>query len=107
MVWFQTKNPNLGKFWKVLQWKMLVHWTVSCYIFCTFGIVRGDLVYFFSFLVFCTKKNLATLLPPILRVICFFPEKESELQTKKRAEIKTVCVATLMSKIFLPRSGGS
>jgi hypothetical protein len=21
----QTKNPNLGKFWRVFQWKMLVH----------------------------------------------------------------------------------
>jgi hypothetical protein len=25
MVYFQTKNPNLGKFWRVLQWKMLVY----------------------------------------------------------------------------------
>jgi hypothetical protein len=25
MVCFQTKNPNLGKFCWVLQWKMLVH----------------------------------------------------------------------------------
>jgi hypothetical protein len=24
MVNFQTQNPNLGKFWKVLQWMMLV-----------------------------------------------------------------------------------
>jgi hypothetical protein len=24
MVCFQTKNPNLGKFWRVLQWKILV-----------------------------------------------------------------------------------
>jgi hypothetical protein len=22
---FQTKNPNLGKFWRVLQWKALVY----------------------------------------------------------------------------------
>jgi hypothetical protein len=22
MEYFQTKNPNLGKFWRVLQWKM-------------------------------------------------------------------------------------
>jgi hypothetical protein len=22
MVYFQTKNPSLGKFWRVLQWKM-------------------------------------------------------------------------------------
>jgi hypothetical protein len=32
--YFQTKNPNLGKFWRVLQWEMLA------YIF------YGDLVYF-------------------------------------------------------------
>jgi hypothetical protein len=25
MVCFQTKNPNLGKFWRVLQWKMWVY----------------------------------------------------------------------------------
>jgi hypothetical protein len=32
MVYFQTKNPNLGKFWRVLQWKMLSgnpYWTVE------------------------------------------------------------------------------
>jgi hypothetical protein len=25
MVYFQTKNHNLGKFWKALDWKMLIH----------------------------------------------------------------------------------
>jgi hypothetical protein len=35
----------------------LVHFTVFCYILWTFGIVRG----IFPVLVFCTKKNLATL----------------------------------------------
>jgi hypothetical protein len=25
MIYFQTKNPNLGKFWRVLQWKMSVY----------------------------------------------------------------------------------
>jgi hypothetical protein len=24
MVYFQTKNPNVGKFWRALEWKMLV-----------------------------------------------------------------------------------
>jgi hypothetical protein len=27
MVCFQTQNPNLGKFWRALEWKMLVHFT--------------------------------------------------------------------------------
>jgi hypothetical protein len=39
----------------------LVHFTVLCCILSTFGIVRGNLVYFPPVLVFCTKKNLATL----------------------------------------------
>jgi hypothetical protein len=54
MVCFQTKNPNLYKLWRVLQWKMMVNFmdtwsilhTVVCYILWTFGIVRGNLVYF-------------------------------------------------------------
>jgi hypothetical protein len=25
MVCFQTKNPNLGKFWRALDWKMLIY----------------------------------------------------------------------------------
>jgi hypothetical protein len=35
MAYFQTKNPDLGKFWRVLQWKML-----------PFGLFYGYLVYF-------------------------------------------------------------
>jgi hypothetical protein len=44
MVCFRTKNPNLGKCWKVLQWKMLVYfmdtWSIlrSFVIFYGFGI---------------------------------------------------------------------
>jgi hypothetical protein len=55
----QTKNPNLGKFWMVLQLKMLEHfmaiWPILWYS------VFGHSVYF-SVLVFCNKKHLATLL---------------------------------------------
>jgi hypothetical protein len=47
MVYFQTENPNLGKFWRVLQWKMLVYFmyiwytyfTFICDILWTFGIL--------------------------------------------------------------------
>jgi hypothetical protein len=47
MVCFQTKNPNSGKFWRALEWKMLVYlWS--------FGIFSIVLVY-------CVKKNPATL----------------------------------------------
>jgi hypothetical protein len=43
-------------------YKHLVHFTVFRYILLTFGTVRGNLVHFSPVLVFCTKKNLATLL---------------------------------------------
>jgi hypothetical protein len=42
MVYFQTKNSNLGKFWRILQWKVLVY-----------VIVRGPLVFFPHFGVLC------------------------------------------------------
>jgi uncharacterized membrane protein YciS (DUF1049 family) len=42
-------------------YRHLVPFMVFCYILWTFGIVRGNLVYF-SVLVFCTEKNLATLI---------------------------------------------
>jgi hypothetical protein len=31
-VCFQTENPNLGKFWRVLQWKMLEYVMDTCSI---------------------------------------------------------------------------
>jgi hypothetical protein len=40
-------------------WSILRSFVIP--ILWTVGIVRGNLVIFFSFLVFCTKKNLATL----------------------------------------------
>jgi hypothetical protein len=68
MVYFQTKNPNLGNFWTALDWKMLVYFIAIWNILWTFGILYGHLVHFvfiwyiFPVLVSCTKKNLATLI---------------------------------------------
>jgi hypothetical protein len=44
MVYFQTKNPNLGKFWMALEWKMLVYFMTICNILRPFGIIYGRLV---------------------------------------------------------------
>jgi hypothetical protein len=44
IVYFQTKNPNLGKFWRVFQWKMLLYFTAIC--FTPFGIFYGASAYF-------------------------------------------------------------
>jgi phosphotransferase system glucose/maltose/N-acetylglucosamine-specific IIC component len=67
MAYFQTKNPDLGKFERVLQWKIVyympiwpTYFTATWYILWQFGIFYGYLVYFHVF-VRCTKKNLATL----------------------------------------------
>jgi hypothetical protein len=49
MAYFQKENPDLGKFFRVFQWKRLVYYCI--WPFCLF----------FRFKVFCTKKNLATL----------------------------------------------
>jgi hypothetical protein len=45
MAYFQTKNPNLGKFWRVLQWKMLKYFMVKWSILWPFGILSSHLVY--------------------------------------------------------------
>jgi hypothetical protein len=42
---FKPKNPNLDKFRRVLQWKMLVYVAYICYILRPFGIFYGHLVY--------------------------------------------------------------
>jgi hypothetical protein len=44
MVYFQTKSPNLGKFWRALEWKMLVYFIPICNISRPFGIFNGALV---------------------------------------------------------------
>jgi hypothetical protein len=75
MVYFPTKNPNLGKFWTVLQWKMLVYCVAIRSIFRPFGILYVNLVHFvviwciFPVLVYCTNKNLATLVRALFNAL--------------------------------------
>jgi hypothetical protein len=38
MVYLQTKNPDLGKFWRVLQWKMMVYFMANWSILRQIGI---------------------------------------------------------------------
>jgi serine/threonine protein kinase len=46
MAYFQTKNPNLGNFCRVLQRKMLVNFTAIWSLLLPFGIFYLPLVYF-------------------------------------------------------------
>jgi hypothetical protein len=43
---FPNQNPNLGKFWSCLDWKMLIYFMTVWNILQTFGICHGPLVHF-------------------------------------------------------------
>jgi hypothetical protein len=45
----KTKNPYFGKFWRVLQWKMLVYFMAIWSILRPFGIFYVVTWYFFPF----------------------------------------------------------
>jgi hypothetical protein len=49
MVYFQTKNPYLGKFGRALEWKTEVYLITIWNILCPFGIVCVHLVYISHF----------------------------------------------------------
>jgi hypothetical protein len=86
MVCFQNKNPNLGKFWKALDWPILIYFTAIWNILGTFDIFYGHLVqvvfvwYIFPVLVHCTTKNLATLEPTTCCNRCFPDRKGRQAQ---------------------------
>jgi hypothetical protein len=52
MVYFQTKNPNLGKFWRVLQWKMLAYFMVIWSILLPICIFRAIWSILWSWFIF-------------------------------------------------------
>jgi hypothetical protein len=64
MAYFQTQNRNLGKFWRNLQWKMLVYFMAIWSIIRTFGIpilwlfgrFYGSLLNFFPFWYVVSRK---------------------------------------------------
>jgi hypothetical protein len=56
MVCFQTQNPNLGKFWKVLQWEILACLMTIWSILLPFGLFCGNFVYFSPLWYFVPRK---------------------------------------------------
>jgi hypothetical protein len=46
---FKPKNPNLGKFWRVLEWHMLIYSDVIRNILRQFGKFCGHLIYYSPF----------------------------------------------------------
>jgi hypothetical protein len=65
MVCFRTKNPNLGKFCRALEWKMLVYFTYGhlecftavCYILWPFSNVVAIWYIFPHFGILCQEKS--------------------------------------------------
>jgi hypothetical protein len=55
MLHFQTQKSDLGKFWRVLQWKMLVYFMAIWSILRSLGIFCGPLVFFWSFGIFLPR----------------------------------------------------
>jgi uncharacterized membrane protein YczE len=78
MVYSQTKNPNLSKFWRVLEWKKLVYSVANQNILWTFGTLYGHLAIWYIFLRFglLCQKNLPTLVQAmyvhIYGILCHF-----------------------------------
>jgi hypothetical protein len=56
VVYFQTKIPNSGKFWRALECKMLVYFMTVWYNLWPFVIVCGHLVHFSQFGTFGSRK---------------------------------------------------
>jgi hypothetical protein len=61
---FSNKKSQFGQIWDGLAMEdvgmfygHLVHFTVFCYILCTFGIVRGNLVFFSRCGIFYQEKS--------------------------------------------------
>jgi peroxiredoxin family protein len=57
MVYFQTKNPNLGKFFRAFEWKMLVYFMVIWSILWPFGNVVVIWHTFRRFGILCQEKS--------------------------------------------------
>jgi hypothetical protein len=59
MVSFQTQNPNLGKFWRALDWKMLIDFKAIWNILQAFGMFYDHLEHFvFIWNIFSGSGNI-------------------------------------------------
>jgi hypothetical protein len=56
MVYFQTKDPNVGKCLRALDLKMLIYFMAIWNILQTFGIFYDHLVHFFTVLASRARK---------------------------------------------------
>jgi hypothetical protein len=57
MVYFQTKNPNGGKYWRALDWKMLTYFTDIWDILWPFVTFCVHLLHLCGFGTMCQEKS--------------------------------------------------
>jgi hypothetical protein len=87
---FSYQKYQFGYILGVLKWKMLVYfitiWNIlrlfSIHTLWPFGIVCVHLVYFPTFLVYCVKKNLATLAETTRRSVFFCVDADASVARK-------------------------
>jgi hypothetical protein len=110
MVCFQTKIPNLGKFWKVLQWKRLVYFMDIWSILLSFSIFYEHLVYFveiwyiFPVLVFRTKKNLATLSGHRSGCMCTYKDHFDFFSRKHNVTRRQLCCNPFITSVDIKKN---
>jgi hypothetical protein len=111
---FKPQNPNLGKFWRLLDWKILMYFMAIWNILQTFWIFYRHFGYFitiwyilcssgtfFTALVSCTKKNLATL---ILILECVWQRQKAILKGGLSQESSVGIHQGLSTLTLLPAS---
>jgi hypothetical protein len=109
---FSNQNPNLGKFWRVLLWKILVYFMTICSILRPLEIFYGHLVYMWQLGIFCgnlvyfwyfgTKKNLATLIKSQRRAFRSFVDIQFTDSLNKNCRHKNVNIMYLLTYPTLP-----
>jgi hypothetical protein len=85
LVYFQTKNSNLGKFWRALDWKIFIyfmdileHFTGIWNIYDSLGTFCARLVHFFRFWYHVPRKLWQPCRVRILRNLITLERKLSK-----------------------------
>jgi hypothetical protein len=105
MVYFQTKNRNLVKFWRALQWKKLVNfmdiWSISWPFYIVYGNLANFVVIWYIFPCFCILYQEKSGNPAVPR--CSTNALIYVCRTTvfwKPGNVKNVCVAPKVKKLL-------
>jgi hypothetical protein len=105
MAHYLTKNPNLGKFWRVLEWKIVVHFMGIGNILRQFGIFYGHMVmlwYFgiFSPLWYIVSRKIWQTCSTIASFKIFFREKNFKQVLYDRGPVNQLTLGAFTSSKY-------